>query len=651
MRDTTNFRSIYSLPHSPEMQGVRAVAVTLVLIYHVNSALLPSGFVGVDIFFVLSGFLIGRKLLAELDETGTINSFAFSAARAKRLLPNALLALLVTAIASYFLLPAYRLEMIGQDIAAAAMIYSNFHFANNAIDYLEMGAPPSPVLHYWSLSIEEQFYIALPMLLWALSRIGGGRRVDLAVATVSAVAAVSFVLGLIALERSQPEAFFATQNRIWQLAAGVMVGWIVARHRRPLPPQLNSAIQLLAITLLLWSVFALDASTGYPGLAALAPTVGTSLILVSLFWGRRTIINRGLSSRAGRWIGDRSYSIYLWHWPFITIGTASVPDCKWMPWLAAASSIMMASAVYKYIEDPIRRTVNLAPRLALPAAATAVAAIAGAALLLVRAPLPVDAASRASAIAAARNDLGGAYETNCHLGLEAVDHPSCVFGDSAGTKSVLLFGDSHAAQWFDPLQMAAEEQGWRFTSRTKTSCPSSDVTIWYPGKSAIYSSCSVWRAEVMEEIKANPPDAIVLANFSNYRGWIAEDGKPAAARRAAELWRDGLRQLLSDIPDSTKIWVVRDNPRMATNYRDCLSYTDDCSRPRSEALDRLVDDAEMIGAIGRHVGLIDLTDQFCNSYVCPAIIEGQIVYRNDHHITSSFAKSLYNRFLVIFERG
>lgn len=628
---------------------MRAMAVTSVLIYHMDSALLPSGFVGVDIFFVLSGFLIGRKLLAELDETGTIDPLAFSAARAKRLLPNALLVLLAAAISSYILLPAYRLEMIGSDISSAALIYSNFHFASNAIDYLEMGAPPSPVLHYWSLSIEEQFYLGLPIILWVISGIRRAHRVDLAVATVSALAVASFGLGLIALERSQPDAFFATQNRIWQLAAGVIVGWVVARYRRPIPSLFNSAIQLGAVSLLLWSLFELDPTKGYPGLAALAPTTGTGLMLISLFWGPRTIINVGLSSQAGQWLGDRSYSIYLWHWPFITIATASLPGFKWAPALAAASSIIVASIAYRYLEDPIRRKFTFGPRVVLPVAATAVTAMSGLALLLVQAPLPADAGARASAISAARKDLGGAYETKCHLGLEQVDYPSCTFGASAGAKTILLFGDSHAAQWFDPLRMAAEKRGWQFKSRTKTSCPSPDVTIWYPGKSAIYSACSEWRSEVMDEIKADPPEVIVLANFSNYRGWIAENGKPAATRRSVELWREGFRRLLSSIPRSTEVWLIRDNPRMANNFRDCLSYTDDCSRPRSEALDRIFEDVEVAVNIDPRVKIIDFTDDVCDALFCSAILGGQIAYRDDHHFTSSFAKNFERRFLNMLE--
>lgn len=637
-------QSIFRLPHSEELQGLRALAVGAVFLYHVDSDILPSGFVGVDIFFVLSGFLIGRKLIAELDETGSIDLFAFTSARARRLLPNALLVLLVVTVAAFFLLPPYRLAQVSGDIRSAALLFSNLHFASEAVDYLRIGGPPSPVLHFWSLSIEEQFYLGLPLLLLGVGALFRRHRIDVAIGLITAIAATSFLLGYLALQRSQPDAFFATQNRIWQLAIGVAVGWAVARASQSIPKHAATLLMIAAIPLLAMALFGLDASNGYPGFAALLPTAGTAALLFSLFCGPATFLNRVLSHPAARWLGDRSYSIYLWHWPFITIALANFPGSRAHAWAAALASILVADLAYRFVEEPIRHRRRTPARHVLAAAGGSILSVVAVTLLTRFAPLPPGAAERAVAVNQARDDLGGAYSSKCHLELDETEQQHCTFGLANGKKTVMLFGDSHAAHWFEPVRIAAERSGWKFLSRTKSSCPSVDVTIWYPPRAAVFDKCSEWRTGIIREIQQDPPDVLILANSSALRGWIAEQGEPANDDRAADLWRSGFVSLMHQIPAKTRVLMVRDVPRMANDVLSCLSYGDKCARPKADAMARPVDEKDLLSISPRPVTLLDFTDDICDATVCSSVVNGTIAYRDDNHITASFAASLYRPF-------
>ncbi len=631
--------SIFSLDHRPELQGVRAFAVIAVVFYHLEGTVLPGGFVGVDVFFVVSGFLIGRKLLAELDERGTLDVWRFAAARAKRLLPNALLTLLVAGGAAAALLPAHRLADIGTDARASALVHANFHFAADAVDYLRIGEPPGPFLHFWSLSVEEQVYLGLPLVLLITALLPRHRRVPAAILLVSLVAVASFASGLWALQTSRPDAFFRTENRVWQLALGVVCGWASVVLVPRLARTVATALLAPAAAVVVASLFLLSADAPYPGYRALPPTLATAAFLMVLARSGDTAVHRALSHPVARWIGDRSYSLYLWHWPAIAIAAELYPESRLAVWTAGLLSFVAAAFAYGAVEEPVRRRPLGSKRATLAAAVGAAGIVAAAATGLAYLPMPPDAAMRAARIETARADLGGAYETGCHLGLTAISGDACAFGPTDGRR-IVLFGDSHAAQWFPPIHDAAIEAGWQFVARTKSSCPAPDVTIWYPPRTAIYEACGVWRARVMAEIRADPPAVVVLANYSGYSGWIAEDGRPVSDARAAQLWGEAFERLLDDIPTTSAIWVLRDNPRMFNDYLACLSRSDDCRRPRRSALARLTDDADLAGRSGRHVAIVDFTDRLCDAAACPAVINGAIVYRDHHHLTAAFTRSL-----------
>jgi peptidoglycan/LPS O-acetylase OafA/YrhL len=629
------------------MQGVRALAVAAVFLYHVEPAFLPGGFLGVDIFFVVSGFLIGRKLLTELDETGSIAILSFGAQRAKRLLPNATLALIISALATYIFLPTYRLHSISEDILSAALFYSNIHFAYNAIDYLQIGEPPSPLLHFWSLSIEEQFYVGLPILFALIAMLYPTRRISFAVCAVIAVAVASFLLGLQALQTSKPDAFFLTHNRIWQLAIGVIAGWAAVKSASSLSKSISSLLLFASATVLLCCIFFISAEYRYPGFLALLPTLATALFLVSLASVNHTILHRVLSVQAAQWFGDRSYSIYLWHWPFIAISAELAPGSVAATAFAGAVSLGAASLAFTHVEQPVRRYRTRSAAYVLTLAACTILVVVVSSALLSSLPIPGDAKYRAEQIQAARKDLGAAYESKCHLDILTIKAADCDFGEIQNRRSLMLFGDSHAAQWSTPLRDAAIISGWRFRSRTKTSCPAPDILMWYPPKASVYEECTTWRATVMKELRSEPPTVLVLANNTAYSGWIAENGTPVSDKRGAEIWKAAFDRLMQEVPANTEIWLIRDTPRMFTNILTCLSYSDDCKRPRGDATSQLIDETEMATRAGRKIKIFDFTDQLCDQRFCPAVINEMIVYRDSHHITSTFA----GRFMEEFRAG
>ncbi|WP_158686896.1 acyltransferase family protein [Rhizobium leguminosarum] len=319
------------------------------LIYHLDALLLPGGFLGVDIFFVLSGYLIGRKLLAELDKTGQINLVRFTAARIKRLLPNALAVLFFTGLASYLFLPHYRLGDVGEDIWAAALVHSNIHFADRAIDYMQIGELPSPVLHFWSLSVEEQFYIFLPLLLLSTTLVRRNLRLPIALSLITITLIISFFSGLSDLQSSQPDAFFLTQNRIWQLCCGALSGAISANFRPQISSKASTVAQLSALSVVAGSLIFISSDFAYPGVIALGPTLGASVLIISIAFNQEGPLNKALSNSFCQWMGDRSYSIYLWHWPFIAIAAEMYPDSRIIVWIAGLGSIIPAALTFELL--------------------------------------------------------------------------------------------------------------------------------------------------------------------------------------------------------------------------------------------------------------------------------------------------------------
>ncbi|MDO8485182.1 MAG: acyltransferase family protein [Candidatus Limnocylindrales bacterium] len=685
----------------PDLEGLRAIAVSLVLLYHAAVPGFGGGYVGVDVFFVLSGFLISGLLLRELETTGTISLPSFYARRLRRLLPAVALLILVTVVASVIVLSPLRAADVAGDGVAASLYASNLRFALQATDYLQSELAPSPLLHLWSLGVEEQFYLFWPALLLIVTR-AGSNRVRRVGVVAAAVVVASFALSLWLTTASAPWAFFSLPSRAWELGIGALLA-VGAARLAALPRALAAGAGWLGLVMIGAAGLIIDTSTPFPGIAALLPTLGTALAMLP---GMRRSAQgpvKLLGWRPARFLGRISYSLYLWHWPLLVLPTAVAGET--LP-LAIRVGLMLvaipiAYASQRWLEDPIRhgRLVGIVPRrnLALAgalsialastslglgfmttqrlAAATAGSGIgtgAGAdaplpdlgGLAADPTPRPGDSSPSASAattlppppggpvpaglipaLDAARADIPTIYGDGCHLSQAATTIPECVFGDPDSSTAVVLFGDSHAAQWFPALERLAIERSWRLVSLTKSGCTPASITVWNANMKRADTECDDWRGRVLERVAADQPDLVIVASSHPYPS--AGSGGPAAADGGKAL-AAGLEATLDRlVPLAGAVALIGDTPKFDLDPPDCLSahldQTLDCTEPRAEMVDLTWLETEARIAKERGAAFVDPTNWACPTDPCPTVVGRFLVYRDRHHLATPYVTALRER--------
>ena len=702
----------------PDLEGLRAVAVGLVLLFHAGVPHLAGGYIGVDVFFVLSGFLITGLIVRELEKTGTVSLPAFYARRARRLLPAAAVALIATVVASALFLPPLRVPDIAGDGAAAALYVSNMRFALQATDYLQAADAPSPLLHYWSLGVEEQFYLFWPALLLFFARGGRGTIARLA-AVVAVVFGVSLVLSLVLTHFAQPWAFFTLPARAWELALGAGLALAAAR-RMALPARLSAPVGLLGIACIVAAGVVLNTTTSFPGVAALLPTVGAALVIAAGLRGPAMGLHgsaalpaptagvpihiRLLSLPPMRWLGRISYSLYLWHWPILVIPAAAREAALPLRWrlVLAGVSIAVAALSQRFVEEPVRRGrfVGFSPRRTLAFAGVVTVVAASVSLSMVRAgpfgaafssvgsgqvdpqtiaqdiagalgsprmgptpsagpttsvappsastapptaaPVPVPS-NLTPSLARARSDLPAVYGNGCHLTYVEITPGTCAFGDTSSATTVVLFGDSHAAQWFPALQAAATTHHWRLLSFTKSACTPADIQVWDPSLNREYEECDAWRSVVLQRIAAAHPALVVVAMSRGYLLAIGGQSAPLADHRGA--MQSALARTLSSLAAvSGDVALIAESPHSRFDPPVCLSahLTDElaCATPLAAAIDVPFRELERRAAQAAGVDFIDATSLICSSDPCPVVVGHVLVYRDSHHMTATYAAAL-----------
>jgi peptidoglycan/LPS O-acetylase OafA/YrhL len=690
----------------PDIEGLRAVAILLVLLFHAGVAGFSGGFVGVDIFYVISGFLITSLILRELRATRTVALAAFYARRARRLLPAAALVLLVTVVVSALVLPPLRLPDVAVDAAWAALYVSNLRFALQATDYLQADSAPSPILHFWSLGVEEQFYFFWPALLLFVfsSRNGGLRRVMPAIALIGGA---SLALAIWMTGVSVPWAFFSLPTRTWELAIGALIA--AGAARLALMPAVAAALAgWTGLAMVILSARMLDGATPYPGTAAILPVAGTGLVLLAGLRRPASIPSRLLAIGPMRFMGRISYSLYLWHWPMIVLPAAALETelPLGVRVALAAATIPVAAASQRWVEDPIRhgRLVGLQPSRAfalvgvltvtvtlaslgigrwlgpadpsvadrgvldranrsdgealpddpgflpgdalvpIPAAALSVAALSDPAVAPAwGGPLPADLRP---SLAQAKNDRPAVYTSGCHLDFEETEPRLCAFGRPASSTTVALFGDSHAAQWFPALESLARFKGWRLLSFTKSACASADATIYNRGLKRAYTECDAWRERVFARIERERPDLVILANSRTHL--LSVDGAAVSSADREDLWAAALARTLDRIRRSAGMAaIIGDTPRAKKDAPTCLSRHPDntlaCATSRILAVAETRLESEREVAVKGSATFIDPTPWLCSVETCPVVIGRYLVLRDGHHLTTPFASALARR--------
>ncbi|MEU2043547.1 acyltransferase family protein [Nocardia niwae] len=674
---------------------MRAVAVLAVVLFHAGVPGIDGGFVGVDVFFVISGFLITGILCREAADTGTVGLVRFYGARARRLLPAAGVVLVATAIAAAVLLPPLQARQVLGDGIAGALYAGNYRFALHGTDYLAADTPPSPFQHFWSLGVEEQFYLVWPALLITTAWLVRRRRRDSVTVlpyliVLMVVGALSLAISLIWTRTMPPWAFFALPARAWELAAGGMVALSPVLWPR-LPKSVSACAGWVGAGLIVAACAQLDEKTPYPGVAALLPVLGAVLLIASGGVETRFGVGRVLAVTELQAIGRLSYSWYLWHWPVLVLAPHALGHPLGLVGSLAAVAMAggLALLTKRLIEDPVRFAARLRGSgplgLACGGVSTAIAiGVALALLLVVPAPAGRGAAAQSltlttpaapvtpaidpygaaveqltaqtqAAVAAAaevravpsnltpslanaRGDRAEVFDNGCFRSWHDVGQGECASGDMAAATTVALVGDSHAAMWQPAFEEIAASRHWRLETMAKVTCPLLDLPITSPYLGRGYTECEQWRGQIMTRLRQERPRLVVVSMSRRYGGdfgfvsydpaWIV-----AVRRLAAELRAMGAGVLvLGGIPDPQGTV-----PSCVADHLDDVSA---CAPARTVAVDDAGIAAEHAAATAGGGQYADLTALFCTTARCPVIVGNALVYRDDNHLTISYATTL-----------
>jgi peptidoglycan/LPS O-acetylase OafA/YrhL len=639
-----------------DIQGLRAISVALVFVYHLVPAWLPHGFIGVDTFFVISGYIITALLIREIHLTGTIAIPRFLARRVKRLLPNATLVLAAIVVMVILFEQAYITEPIMRDLQAAALYFANFHFAAVSVDYFDSQRSASPVIHFWSLSVEEQFYLIFPVIIVAaaaLSRRSGQIKRN-AVIVISLIIASSFLFMMVTLKTDQPKAFFHSGARFWQLAAGAGLAFVEPNLHR-FVDGLRSLLAVVGLLLIGFIAFLPHEIGQFPGLLSAVPVAGATMVIAAGFTSSsldQGIVSKALATEPMRWFGDRSYSIYLWHWPVFLFASRWIGQSGWALAAAALAAIILAELAYRFVETPFRslkfKQLGSAPQIFAGLTLSGLVAASVMAIPALQIRLQDEKTAELSQrLKAAHADSGIAYSDGCHMDSPQIAQPECAYGRSDAGRTVVIMGDSHAAQWFPALQKAVRIAGWKMNTWSKSSCPGARISLFDRHRKVPYAECSEWRDRLLKRIVETKGSlAVVLSSSNGYStSTLAKDGTTILSNRDAdkEFERGLIETARIIVGAGHKVIIVRDNPLAEPGYLDCLArnYGQGCGRARERAVNPDLVEMRAVAAVPGAI-LVDATDEFCDETNCSVVRGEMVLYRDDSHMTAKFNETLYS---------
>jgi peptidoglycan/LPS O-acetylase OafA/YrhL len=655
----------------PEVQALRAVAVALVVIYHLEPDMLPGGFIGVDVFFVISGFLITGHMLREVEQTGRLSLLKFWAGRARRILPASLVAIGVTVVVATAVVPITDWANLQRQALASIFYVQNWVLAGDAVDYLAADNVATPFQHFWSLAVEEQFYLLWPLVVVAAALAVRRTRGDrtralrtLVLVLFGLIVVASFVWSVLQVRAGDPAAYFSTTTRLWELGAGGLLA-VLLRHTDRFAPA-RSALALAGLATITLGAFFLTAASPFPGVAALVPVLGAVAVVAA---GRTTgpgsltwLVDRSWV----QWLGNVSYSLYLWHFPVIIcfeVWADRSPRAIESLGLLVLS-LVLAQLSYVLVERPVRlgRWARPNGRM-LVAAAAAMAVTAGVAVTpMMRAEVVerdwrqasegvvVRPGSGFGAEAVSGTDVPAFVTPNpvivpnlnvvhkelsrkyaaCASSASASVTPVCEFGDPAGKRTIAVVGDSHVRMFASPIVSAATERGWRVVTYLHNSCTFS----LEPRLMRFAAACQEANEKTLAALRADAPDIVVTGIYGD-----SEFDSPSGGV-------DGLVQMWDALHEAgSRVVILKDAPRPRVDVLECVADHDTdpdvCAVPRKTAFadpgQATLDKAVRAAA---DVQLLDLSDRFCSPEQCKAVIGNVMVYRDNNHITDTYARSL-----------
>jgi peptidoglycan/LPS O-acetylase OafA/YrhL len=646
---------------------MRALAVLIVLIFHLWPNRLPGGFIGVDVFFVISGFLIVGNLLREVETTG-IQLGQFWSRRARRLLPAALTVLVGVSIGVFALVPANLWPQFFREISGSALYVQNWMLASDSIDYLAQHNAPSPVQHYWTLSIEEQFYIAVPILMVIVVLLARGRSRRLLLATFVAISAASLAYSIWFTEVSPLSAYFVTTTRVWEFGAGALLAFA-----RPIANRVvGTALLIGGTTGVLAAALVISPTLPFPSFVAIWPVASAAAMVA----GGAALLHpvaRLVAFGPIQFVGRVSYAVYLWHWPLLVLTPfASLHPLTMVQKLViVALTGVLAWASTTFIEDPVRsppilRRVALRPLTVTAWSAAGMAivvAIAGAGLGTAEWRRTQSNTSFQNAIAAEPDCVGAAAALaparcaavlagstvsdpavapsdsgiidDCWSGLDEAELRLCTFGPVDSSVRLLAVGDSHNGMFSTAWKAIAERTGWRIDVAGHNGCYWTAAVQQKPLPAQV-DDCEAWKTQLRDHLaNAEPYDAILTTNA---RFSLQPAGDDPVQREVEGM----LAEWKAQTDRGTRIIAIRDVPKLRHDLVTCVTQhlatpNADCSTLREQALEP---DPLVQAATKAQIAIVDMTDIYCDETSCVPVIGDLMAYSNEDHLTGSFAMTL-----------
>jgi peptidoglycan/LPS O-acetylase OafA/YrhL len=624
-----------------DVELLRVVAVVGVVLFHFapDVRFVRNGFLGVDIFFTISGFVITLQMLRSRDR-GSLTYPDFLARRVRRLLPSAVLVVLVT----YAVAAATRNILLTEPlrpVAIAALLYvSNFVFAAKSLDYFTTVDMPSPLLHYWSLSVEEQFYVAWPLVVLAVAYVATRRFTRVLLTTTLVLAALSLAAAAWGMQVAPDQTFYLPWARAHQLLIGAAAAILVHRGTRLRVGAWVTPLRVLAVVWLV-AVQVLPPAIPSPGPASLAVSLPVALIAL-------TGTGSDLLTRVGRlwlfaWTARLSYVIYLWHWPVWTVIDAQLPHLRGVEQiaLAAAATLVLSVITHVVVEEPFRH--GRRPRVPAPriiAAGLGVSVAAAGAVFVTAALVPVHPWQKRvePQIPALAEDISDVYARACHAPHHVTDVVVCADGDPGSATTVVTLGDSRAASWQPAFQSLARQEGWRYLSVTKSACTAWDVPIYNSHVGGRYVDCETWRHDAFARVSRERPDVVVLHGDMPWDEMLGDGGgevsdRPATLRAAVTSSVTSLRRsgatvvALLETPEAT----------LEVPVQQCLAMSADPSRCAFRA-DPGAPERAVVAEAARAAGavVIDPYPVVCPGTRCHSVQDDVIVFRDASHLTRSY---------------
>lgn len=624
--------------YRPDIQGLRAIAVALVVLGHLDVPGFGGGFVGVDVFFVLSGFLITGLLLTEYEASGRIRYLRFLARRLCRLLPALLVMLAAVAVLAMLLLSEYEVRIQSGSFVYAATWTSNLYFALSEFDYFSPLEARDLYLHTWSLGVEEQFYLVWPLLVYAGYRAlprrwapGGDARFLLILGTL---AVASLALSLVWSQSRALLAFYSMPTRAWQFALGALLALASRKGLLVRAEARGGAITAsTGLALILASAIFLHGQLAYPGFHALLPSAGAALVIAG---GKPESAARALlASRAMVWLGDRSYSVYLWHWPLLVLlagaglGTGIVRAIA-----VVALTLPVAAFSYRRVELPFwkGRPGRVAPARAILVSVLGVTVLVAGVVQAHRLHYGADVAGGFAIAYDARADRPSLYSRGCDTWFASAEVIPCADADSEAGATAVLIGDSIGVQWHAALAEIFAPPAWRLVTFTKSNCAIVDVDFFYERIKRTFTECSEWRDSVIGHLAEMEPDLVIIGSSPRY-DFSEED------------WIDGTGRVLDRLTGiAANVLIIPGTPALPFDGPGCLQEgggPGSCSRRlERSAADDVARFLAAAAARYANAATIDLNDIVCPGRECSALSDdGIVVFRDAQHITGRFARS------------